>query len=53
MNTVQELNSEETLSRLFKKLGIISDKFFGELHFKYNDGKIVHVVREQSLKFKD
>jgi hypothetical protein len=45
--------SEERLTEFFQQTGLITDKFFGELRIKYNDGRIVHIVREQSLKFKE
>jgi hypothetical protein len=45
--------SEEMLTKIFQQAGFITEKFFGELRIKYTDGRIVHIVREQSLKFKD
>uniref|UniRef100_A0A6M3IT47 Uncharacterized protein n=1 Tax=viral metagenome TaxID=1070528 RepID=A0A6M3IT47_9ZZZZ len=46
------MDSEVLLTALFKKLGIITDKFFGEVRFVYIDGRIVHIKREQSLKLR-
>ncbi len=51
--TEKKINCETVLTEVFKETGLISDRFFGELRIKYNDGKVVYIVREQSLKFKD
>jgi len=49
----EKINKEAVLTRAFQQTGLISEKFFGDLRIKYTEGKITHIIREQSIKFKD
>ncbi len=43
-------DSKMLLIHLLIKLGLIHDKFYGKLTFDFQDGKVVHYVKEESGK---